>query len=50
MTRQVFPQWQITIDLISRDMVETDIILMASLNQRVSADNIGLNKWIRILQ
>ena len=31
-------------------MVETNVILTTGLNQRVGANNIGLNKWVGILQ
>ena len=48
MTRQVFAQWQIAIDLISRDVVITNVVLPAGLNQGEGPLDVGLDKrrWV----
>jgi hypothetical protein len=46
--RQVFPQWQVPVDFIDGDVVVTNVVLPASLDQGESPLDISLNKrrWI----
>ena len=50
MTWQVFTQRQVTIDFVSRYMVETNIVLTSCFQKRVSSDEVGVDKWTRVIE
>ena len=50
MTRQVFAERQVAVDLVGRDVVEADVVLAAGVDQDTGADDVGLNEGGRVDQ
>ena len=50
MAGQILAQWQVTIDFISRNVVESHIIFSGRFKQRISPDHITMQEWIWVNQ